>query len=270
VPSFRVGTVLALEGQTVSGVAVRAETWLGARQGLECFGECKPLERLYGGMVIDTFSVQEEKLFVRNLTLAGVTFNVRAEFKFFAFPDTYCPVQGICYLEIQARGRLLPFLTNIENTVRIDHTLNPRADILRASLRFGDVSVTVVWYFSQDPTLDCGFGLPCPFESQLAELISTFDPPGVTITSDLVLCTERLFLASCADSNGVLQHDVVVQAEAGNLTLEARVILLGIFTDFYQFWVDAAWQVGEVTFTASVVISVESLDALAFGTRLRF
>ncbi|MBI1743585.1 hypothetical protein HYR54_11055 [Candidatus Acetothermia bacterium] len=30
-----------------------------------------------------SFTVQEEKLFIRNLTVAGITNNIRAEFQFF-------------------------------------------------------------------------------------------------------------------------------------------------------------------------------------------
>lgn len=79
-----------IEGQTVSGLLVRSETWLGARQGLECFGECKPLERLYGGIVVEDFQFQEEKLFIKNLTVAGVIFNLRAEMRFFSEQGASC------------------------------------------------------------------------------------------------------------------------------------------------------------------------------------
>jgi hypothetical protein len=45
-PSFETGLVLILSGTTVSGITVRSETWVGARPGVECFGECKPASRL--------------------------------------------------------------------------------------------------------------------------------------------------------------------------------------------------------------------------------
>jgi hypothetical protein len=93
-PDFRAGLVLILSGQTVSGITVRSETWVGARQGFECFGECKPASRL--GFIISTFAPvpslggvvgpsipfepQEEKLFITGLTLAGIRNDIAMEF----------------------------------------------------------------------------------------------------------------------------------------------------------------------------------------------
>lgn len=73
-----------LEGQTVSGVTVRGELWLGAKQGLSCCGECKPLERFYDTMVTGggLENLEEEKLFIKNLVIAGVRHDLYAEFHF--------------------------------------------------------------------------------------------------------------------------------------------------------------------------------------------
>jgi hypothetical protein len=93
-PDFRAGLVLILAGQTVSGITVRSETWVGARQGFECFGECKPASRLgfiattfapvpsLGGIVGPSipFEPQEEKLFITGLTLAGIRNDIVMEF----------------------------------------------------------------------------------------------------------------------------------------------------------------------------------------------
>jgi hypothetical protein len=82
--SLRSGLVLAMEGKTVSGVGVRGELWLGAKQGLECFGECKPLERFFNQMVTGGGfnNVEEEKLFLTNVVIAGIRNDLRAEFHF--------------------------------------------------------------------------------------------------------------------------------------------------------------------------------------------
>ncbi|MBI1741720.1 hypothetical protein HYR54_01485 [Candidatus Acetothermia bacterium] len=261
-PAYRVGSVLALEGQTVSGIVLRTESWIGARQGLECFAECKPVERLYEGIVVDSFSIQEEKLFISNLVLGGVTFNLKTEFHFVANPSTYCPIEGICYVEINTRARLSPLGLIVENTMRLNSSLGPASDSLKTQLKFGDVSITAIWYFYLADTNT--------WESQIAEFISVFDPPGVTITSDLRVCTEQLFSILCSLGKGALQHDIFVNAATGNLSWTARVSLLGLIADFYQFSADMSWTVGAVTFTGAIVLSAESLDALAFGTRVRF
>jgi hypothetical protein len=81
---LRSGLVLAMEGKTVSGVGVRGELWLGAKQGLECFGECKPLERFFNQMLTGGGfqNLEEEKVFLNNVVIAGVRNDFRAEFHF--------------------------------------------------------------------------------------------------------------------------------------------------------------------------------------------
>jgi hypothetical protein len=82
-PAQRPGA-LAMEGKTVSGVGVRGELWLGAKQGLECFGECKPLERFFNQMLTGGGfqNLEEEKVFLNNVVIAGVRNDFRAEFHF--------------------------------------------------------------------------------------------------------------------------------------------------------------------------------------------
>ena len=204
-PSFSVGLIAGVEGQTTSGITFSAETWLGARQGLECFAECKPAERVYSGVVANSFTLQEEKLFIRNLTIAGVTFNVRAEFQFFSDPRSSCTNPGFCYVEIQTRARLQPLNLAFSNTLRLGPDLNPRFDFLVTTFKLGDLSTTAVWYFFLSDTNT--------WETELAEIISTFDPPGVTVTSDLKFCTGST-ITLC--TGGVLKHIVFLSATVGN------------------------------------------------------
>ena len=81
-PSFQSGLIFEAGGVTASGVEVIALTYLGARQGWECFGECKSLERYFEGRVVPDFEFQEEKLIIRNLTIAGVTLGAEIAFDF--------------------------------------------------------------------------------------------------------------------------------------------------------------------------------------------
>ncbi len=78
------GIRVYMGGQTVSGVMVRGELWLGAKQGLSCFGECKPLERFSPSMITGggLENPEEEKLFINNLVIAGVRHDLYAEFHF--------------------------------------------------------------------------------------------------------------------------------------------------------------------------------------------
>jgi hypothetical protein len=254
--TWETGIVLVLEGCAcnISGVTWRSETWIGARQGLECWGECKPLERNYGGKVVPDFTFQEEKIFIRNLVFSGITNNFRLEFKF--GPGDF----GLTYVEWNSRYELQPFGLSINNTLRMDGLLNALFNILITSYRFGGMSVTAIFY--------CYLSIVNTWEAQLAEFVTTFDPPGVTVTSDLVLCTERLFIGLC--QSGVLQHNIYVSATVGSLTVDLRVILFALISDFQELWAAVGWKVGSVSFKTSLIVAQDSVLALAFGIGFKF
>jgi hypothetical protein len=271
VPSYAVGVIAAIEGQTVSGITVRAESWIGSRQGVECFAECKPVEIYRTGKVVHPgtvnaaggFTIQEEKLFIRNLTLAGVTFNIRAEFQFFTQPGSICANPGICYVQVDTRARLQQLNLNFNNTLRLGPDLNPRFDFLFTSFKFGDVSVTAVWYFYLYTSNR--------WEATLAELISTFDPPGVTITSDLLICTDSsLLFTDCLSTNGVVEHDIYVSAAVGNFTFDARAIFFGLMSEFAELWIDLAFKAGNVDFTFGMVLAADYLQVARLTTSVKF
>jgi hypothetical protein len=270
-PSFDAGIIAAIEGQTVSGVSVRAESWIGTRQGVECFAECKPLEIYRGGKVLSpqNFTIQEEKIFIRNLTIAGVTFNVRIEFQFFTQPGAVYPNAvnpGLSFVEIVSRGNLsFPLFSGaLTNTLRLGPDLNPIYDFAIATMKFGDVNVTAVWIFYPN-TANGGVGT---WDSQLAEFVMTYDPPGVTVTSDLVLCTEALFAGSC--SGGVLEHDVYISTTVGNFTFNSKAVFFGLLTGFSELWIDLAFKAGNVDFTFGMVMTTDYLQVARLTTSVKF
>ncbi|GBC76258.1 hypothetical protein HRbin07_00457 [bacterium HR07] len=81
-PDVQSGLIFEAGGVTLGGAEVISQTYIGARQGWECFGECKALERYFEGRVVPGFEFQEEKLIIRNLTLAGVTLGAELAFDF--------------------------------------------------------------------------------------------------------------------------------------------------------------------------------------------
>ncbi|MBI1743415.1 hypothetical protein HYR54_10185 [Candidatus Acetothermia bacterium] len=261
-PSFVTGLIVALEGQTVSGITVRAESWIGARQGLECFGECKPLEIYRVGKVLSPqdFTIQEEKLFLRNLVLAGVMLNLRAEFQFFTQTGSSTPNPGITFVQIDSRARLQPLNLNVSNTLRLGPDLNPRYDLLQASFKFGDVSVTASWV-----SYIAASGV---WEGQLAEFISVLDPPGVTLTSDLILCTESLFVGFC--TGGTLEHDVYVSTVIGDFVLNSKAVFFGLMNGFSELWMDVAWRTGHVDFALSAVLKTDYIEVVRLSSAVRF
>lgn len=251
-PAFRIGLVLGLEGQTVSGILIRSETWIGARQGLECFAECKPLERLYVGIVTDEFSFQEEKLFVRNVQFLGLTFHFLLEV------GAVCAEDFLCYAEIVTVAPIQPLGLELTNTLRFGPGISEHFDALSTSLRFGDMSVLALWYF---------YPRTGSWRAQIARIISSFDPPGLTVSSDVQLCTGTAYLFC---SSGVAKHTLSLEAVIGNLTLDTKLIFIGLIKNFYQLWLDAAWKLGGVELSSSIVLSVKYLNAFAMEIKVRF
>ncbi len=251
-PDFRIGLVLGLEGQTVSGVLIRSETWIGARQGLECFAECKPVQRLYHGIVTDEFAFQEEKLFVRNVKFLGVTFHFLLEV------GNTCAEDFFCYAEMNTIVPIQPLGLELSNTLRFGSGVREYFDALSTTLRFGDASVLALWYF---------YPRTGSWHAQLARVISSFDPPGLAISSDLQLCTGTAHLFC---SSGVAKHTLSLAASIGSLQLDMKLIFIGLIKNFYQLWLDAVWKLGGVEFSSSVVLSVKYLNALAMGITVRF
>jgi hypothetical protein len=260
-PDWNFGVVASVEGQTVSGITIRAETWIGARQGLECFGECKPLERIRGGKVETDFIIYEEKIFIRNLKLAGITWGARLEF---TFADAPSYLIGLSFLQLTQDFALAPFGLTVNNVINIQPDPVTRAltivqDVITTSVKVGDVSVLA--QFVIRPAVTGAFNI------FFAQLISTFDAPGVKVTNILVPCIDENV---CALPDGLLDHNLILSTSVGDVTLDIGLYLRGLFTGFYQAIIEVGWQLGNVTIRSSSVIGVDALLGQKIGFELKF
>jgi hypothetical protein len=251
-PDWNMGIVASVEGQTVSGITIRGESWIGAKQGLECFAECKPLQIVRGGKVIDEFVFTEEKLFIRNLKIAGVTFGARLEFQFADVPV------GLQFVELTQSFRLDPFRLEVHNTINvIGPDLTLLSDTFVTSLKVGDVAVTVVGYIW--PSFTGAFNL------YWSRVISVFDPPGMKVTSDLQFCNEEL---TC--TGALFFHDLRLSATVGDMSIDIGLRLTSVLTGFVGATVDLAWKVGNVTLKSATILTTNSLLAQLFSIGFTF
>jgi hypothetical protein len=257
-PDWNFGVVASVEGQTVSGITVRGETYIGARQGLECFGECKPLERIRGGKVEQDFLIYEEKIFIRNLKIAGVTFGARLEFNFFS------PPVGLSFLLLTQDFTLAPFNLTVNNAIYVQGpNLTIVQDVITTQVKIGDISVLTQWYIRPAVTgaFNIYFGL----------LISTFDAPGVKVTDVLVPCIdENVCPFTVPTVDGMLDHNLILSTTVGDVSLDIELDFAGLFRGFYQAIVEVAWKLGNVTIKSSSVIGVDALLGQKIGIELTF
>jgi hypothetical protein len=263
-PDWNFGVVASVEGQTVSGITIRAETWIGARQGLECFGECKPLERIRGGKVETDFIIYEEKIFIRNLKLAGITWGARLEF---TFADAPSYLIGLSFLQLTQDFALAPFGLTVNNVINIQpdpvtNALTIVQDVFTTSVKVGDVSVRA--QFVVRPAVSGAFDI------YFAQLISTFDAPGVKVTDILVPCIDENVCAPLGLPDGLLGHSLILSTSVGDVTLDIQLDFSGLFRDFSQAIIEVGWKLGNVTIRSSSVINVNFLRGQKIGIELKF
>lgn len=186
-----------------------------------------------------------------------MTFDLRSEMRFFSEPGATCQLI-FCFVEISLRAPIRPLNLEIFNTLRLGPDLQERFDYLITSFTMGEVFVRAIWYFY--------LGSANAWQPQLSQFISSFEPLGVQITSDVKLCTGTAHLFC---SSGVAKHTLSVKATMGDLSLDTKLIFIGLMKNFYQFWLDAIWKLGMVELSSSIVLSAKYLNALAVGLRVK-
>jgi hypothetical protein len=209
-PSFQSGLIFEAGGVTVGGAEVIALTYLGARQGWECFGECKSLERYFEGRVVPDFEFQEEKLIIRNLTLAGVTLGAEIAFDF----TTITLSQIILSLRVSVMGAV------IQQKIVLNDLATP------SFVSFG-------W------TVQLGDGL---FEVEFIDPNGLFQFPAKRLSFfvqwEAISFKDELFLQ---DPVGLL-HTIEVAAEFEPFRFRSQTAFLGgLINGFYNQKIEASW-----------------------------
>ncbi len=284
------GLVLAMEGKTVSGIGVRGELWLGAKQGLECFGECKPLERFFNQMVTGGgfTNWEEEKVFLNNVVIAGVRHDFRAEFHFdlsqcpidqvdddddgWFFPydtagDVMTIVSPLCFMSLTQTFVVAPWRLNVQTTWNWNGNLDLISNNTVVQLKAGDMSVAayLVWRNNGQWSFTPG----------LAEFVTTFDPPGLQVTSDIVFCTNPVY---CSPALGggpaippVIAHYLSFTGTVGPMSIAALVTFDGgILGNFAELDVDMSFSAGPVTVVVSTVLLTDVLGGAGISLSTKF
>jgi hypothetical protein len=271
-----VGTVLILQGKTVSGIDVRSETWVGARQGFECFGECKPNQRLgtqgglifvpypsTGGIVVPGFQPEEEKLYITGLKLAGLTNNIVIEMQLNGAP--FDARQPTFVAIATSTPRITPLGITVSNVARFDRGFERfLRDQVTIQVSFGEASGLIRWDFRPN-----AIGA---WESLLTQIYAEFDAPGATASVTLVTCDPDSYagVGRACNLNNFLNlgspspfiqvyYDLLF--EVGDMTVYVYADMRGsLLKDLYEFGVQAQWQLGPVTISSNTVFHNLQVD----------
>ena len=286
--TLRSGLVLSMEGRTVSGVGVRGELWLGAKQGLECFGECKPLERFFNTMVTGGGfqNLEEEKVFLTNVVIAGVRHDFRAEFHFDFNQCTIDQVdddddgwfwpydQGdlkqvtspLCFMQLTQAFTLAPWRLSVRTTWNWNGNLDLISNVTVMGLKAGDAEVTGIFVWRNNGSW--------AFEPSISEFVTTFDPPGLKVTSDIVFCTNPVY---CGPLGGgpvlppVLAHYLSLSGTVGPVSLATKLTFTGgILGNFTQFDVEMGFAFEPVSIKFAAVLLTDVLGVIAFSMDTKF
>jgi hypothetical protein len=271
-----VGTVLILQGKTVSGIDVRSETWVGARQGFECFGECKPIERLgnqnaflfvpypaTGGIVVSGFQPEEEKLYITGLKLAGITHQAVIEFQ---LRGTGADTRQPTFVAIaSSTPRITPLGITVSNIVRFDRGFERfLRDQLTIQVSFGEASGLIRWDFRPN-----SIGA---METLLTLISAQFDAPGATASIALATCDPDEyagFVGPCnitnflsyGTPNPFLEVDYDLSFEVGDMSVELFASTFGsLLKDLYLFSAKASWALGPVTISSWTIFVNSQAD----------
>jgi hypothetical protein len=274
-PDFRAGLVLILAGQTVSGITVRSETWVGARQGFECFGECKPASRL--GFIISTFAPvpslggivgrtipfepQEEKLFITGLTLAGIRNDIVMEFVLSgAGASSLQPTN----MSITSTWRITPLRLTITNIARFGAGLTLVRDIMLFGINIGEVGTTV--------QLDFRPNLLGAWETLFTALIMEFDPPGGKASIVALSCDFDTACVPAPVSYPFFEVDYSIAFEVGDLSVEIVAIMVGsLLKDLDEVDIYVSWSPGGlVSIDTVTILTPDALFAQKFGVTVKF
>jgi len=275
-PDFVVGAVLILEGTTVSGIKVRSETWVGARQGFECFGECKPSQRLgtqgafifvpypsTGGIVVPGFQPEEEKLYITGLRLAGLTHQIVVEMQLSgALADSRQPT----FVAIQtSTPRITPLGITVTNIARFDRGFERfLRDQVIIGASFGEASGQIIWDFRPN-----AIGA---WETLLTLIYAEFDAPGAVASIALITCDPDQFggtFGPCRIPNFInygtpspfIEVDYDLLFEVGDLTVYLFAATYGsLLKDLYLFSAKASWALGPVTISSWTIFVNSQAD----------
>jgi len=285
-PNFQSGLVLILAGQTVSGITVRSETWVGAFPGFECFSNDLTTSPLYpacqivldkGIVIPPPFSFNLERLILTGVRLAGVTHNITIEMNFRAgAPSVFQPT----FVEITSTGRVDPLRLTVTNRLRLRNGFTSIDDRINFSITIGEASAS--WFLYIFP------GVTGAYNIRTAAVALQYDPPGMTVQNLISFCTTDtgtgidglrfaafpafLPAVACKErTDGIRAHYIGFSGEVGELSVFIAARSDGsLIGNFNAVAINAEWNVGGIIVSSTTLMYTNYLANQNFTIEVKF
>jgi len=284
-PNFQSGLVLILAGQTVSGITVRSETWVGAFPGFECFSNDLTTSPLYpacqivldkGIVIPPPFSFNLERLILTGVRLAGVTHNITIEMNFRAgAPSVFQPT----FVEITSTGRVDPLRLTVTNRLRLRNGFTSIDDRINFSITIGEASAS--WFLYIFP------GVTGAYNIRTAAVALQYDPPGMTVQNLISFCTTDtgtgidglrfaafpafLPAVACKRTDGIRAHYIGFSGEVGELSVFIAARSDGsLIGNFNAVAINAEWNVGGIIVSSTTLMYTNYLANQNFTIEVKF
>lgn len=239
-PDFRAGLVMSLAGKTPSGLYLESITYLGARQGFSCFGECKLFERWQEGYAADVFGFQQEALIARNLQIGGIANDVEL-----VIDLANVLTRPFSKFDWQLKGKFFETLGFVQ---RFRFDLGPTLGqaLIQSQLEYAQTQLSIELIDNDTSTID--------FPIRQLTLAMTL---GEFHFRDILLL----------QATGGLVHAIILETNLEFFSFSAQTIFLGsLFSDFYSERIEALYRFGFIEFKMNVLVRRDSL--LYFGVGL--
>jgi hypothetical protein len=294
-PSFQSGLVLILGGQTVSGITVRSETWVGAWPGYECFSNDLTTSPLYpacqvyldNGFVIPGFNFNLEALTLTGVKLAGVTHNVVILMNFSGKKLVHAPTGQTLqstsmqpsFVEITSTGRVDPLRLTVTNRLRLFEGFSSITDRINFSITIGEASAGLYLYIYP--------GVTGAYNVRSTLLTLEYDPPGMTVTEWITFCNNDvgsgidatasffgligLGPLTCKNTDGIRAHYIGFSGSVGDLSVGIAARSAGsLIGNFDAVAINAEWNVGGITVSSQTIMYTNYLNNQNFTIEVKF
>jgi hypothetical protein len=249
---WEIGTVFILSGQTVSGITVRSETYVGARRGFECIGECFPELQFSQGRVVPGWEIEYERLVITGVSLEGIAIDLDGAVNFNSAEGP----AGIEYFRITGYYRLEPLALDITDILYFTSNLMLSSHTLITGWSVGDAFVTAIW-------TDLSGGLAFA----LREFITSFSLGNFSITSDLFTCAST---PGCFGLAPFYQHDIQFSFTSAPWDVQVLFVFFGLLKPLDKFVLMIAYTEKNWGWRVGTAIQPSGLKVQEFFVNLNF